>query len=57
MEAGIEFLMWMSIAFMIRYAVMHTDYFKEENIDSIIDDPKAIAVAILLMFLFTILSL
>ncbi len=31
MEAGIEFLMWMSIAFMIRYAVMQADDFKEEK--------------------------
>lgn len=31
MEAGVEFLMWMSIAFMIRYAVLTTDDFKEEK--------------------------
>lgn len=31
MEAGFEFLMWLSFAFMIRYAVLTTDDFKEEK--------------------------
>lgn len=31
MEAGVEFLLWLSLAFMIRYAVMTTDDFKEEK--------------------------
>ncbi len=31
MEAGVEFLLWLSFAFMIRYAVLTTDDFKEEK--------------------------
>ena len=31
MEAGVAFLLWLSFAFMIRYAVLTTDDFKEEK--------------------------
>lgn len=31
MEAGVEFLLWLSFAFMIRYAVLTEDDFKEEK--------------------------